>query len=429
MVLTRRARARDERGAIAIVVAIMALVMFGMAALVVDLGYGRTEQRAAQNAADASALAGGNVLFQADPLTPDYPTAVAAIKAFATDNLSVTDAEWSACTDAGRLATTFGSQCISFSVTPTVAQVRVRIPTRDIGTTFAKVIGISSINVSALARSTLKRGGASECGLCVIGSNTLHDVQNGDVTVNGAGIHFNGDVSVSSNGLIATGAGAAITVEGTASGPLSNYQPDPTVGVPAIADPLADFLAKPDMSGLTPKTNPCTQGPGIYPGINFSGACTLLPGTYVIVGQWSFSGNSDSLAGTGVTLFFTCGTTTSVRACNSPGEAGGQLDFAGNGSMTISAPISGPLQGMAIWYDRLNTSELRMTGNGATTYSGSIYAKSSKMRFNGNGCSYPQNALIIIRTLELNGTNACLTTTYNQSSNVQIPPGALHLDQ
>lgn len=420
---------RDERGAVAVLTAIMAIIIFAMAALVVDLGYGRVERRAAQSAADASALAGGNVLFRANPNTPDYPTAIAAAKAYASDNIGVTSSEWAGCTDAGHLPTYTGSECISFDVTGTVARVRVKIPDRTVGTTFAKAIGVNSINVSALARATLKRGGASECGLCVLGSNQLHDVQNGDVTVSGAGIHFNGNVSVSSNGLVATS--GDITVEGTATGPLSNYSPDPTTGVAPITDPLADYFDMPVLTGLPVKADPCgaSGGSGIYGAKNFSGLCTLQPGVYVVVGLWAFNGASDSLAGNGVTLFFGCGTTANVRPCNAPGEEGGQMDFAGNGSLTITAPTTGDYKGMAIWYDRLNTSELRMTGNGATTYSGSVYAKSAKMRYNGNGCSSALNALIIVKTIELNGSNACLTSNYTQSSNVQIPPGVLHLDQ
>ena len=441
MVLMPRERsARDERGAVAIVVALMALALFGVAALVVDLGYARTEKRAAQNTADASALAAGNVLFTCPAASaatcspsnapPNYTAAVQAAKAYALKNGGVTAAEWTTCTDTSKLPTTFGTQCISFQVTPSVARIRVKVPTRDLDTAFAKAIGVDQVQVSAFARSTLKRGGASECGLCILGSNTLHDVQNGDVTVQGAGIHFNGSVSVSTNGLIATGAGAAITVQGTASGPLSQYIPDPTTGVPAIIDPLADYLAQPaGISSMTTKTNPCTQGPGKYSGYNFPNSlCTLQPGTYVITGQWAFSGNA-GLAGTGVTLFFTCGTTTTPTACNAPGQAGGWLDFSGNGAMTITAPLTGPYQGMAIWYDRLNTSDLRATGNGAQTYSGTIYASSAKYRFNGNGCAQALRALIIVKTLELNGTNACLTSNYTQSTNTQIPPGALHLDR
>ena len=46
--------------------AILAVLIFMIAALVVDLGQGRAEKRASQGAADASALAAGNVLFPAN---------------------------------------------------------------------------------------------------------------------------------------------------------------------------------------------------------------------------------------------------------------------------------------------------------------------------------------------------------------------------
>ncbi|MCY7288726.1 MAG: Tad domain-containing protein [Cryobacterium sp.] len=426
MVLMAKRAQKNEQGAVAIFVALLTVVMFAFAAMVVDLGNGRTERRQAQSSADASALAGGNALYATATSSPDFSAAEAAAKAYATKNYGVTASEWSACTDPARLGTTISTQCISFEVSASAARVRVKMPERTLPTTFARAIGVNNIKVSALARATIKRGGASDCGLCILGTGTTHDVQNGDVIVNGNNIHFNGNVSVSSNGLVSTTGG--ITVEGSASGPLSSYSPDPNVGVPPIQDPLADLLT-PDMTGLTAKTDPCVQGPGKYGAKNFpNGLCTLLPGTYVVTGLWDFSGNT-SLAGTGVTLYFTCGTPTTVRPCASPGEAGGQMDFSGNGDMTIKAPTTGPPQGMAIWYDRLNTSELRLTGNGANIYTGTIYAPSSKYRFNGNGCGYPQNALVIVRTLELNGNNACLRITYSQGLNAPIPPGELHLDQ
>ncbi|GIM67674.1 hypothetical protein Pve01_89480 [Planomonospora venezuelensis] len=421
-----RGQPRGEQGAVAIIVAVMTTVLFILSAFVIDLGQARTERREAQNTADAAALAGGNVLFPTGSTTPDYAAAEAAAKAYAEDNVPYT-IDWASCSDSAALPIASGTNCISFQKTGTTARVRVHLPTRNVSTGFARVIGVDSIAVTAAARATLDIGGASDCGLCVLGDGMLHDVQNGDVTVSGANIHFNGNVSVSSNGLVATS--GDITVEGTATGPMSSYNPDPNVGVPPIQDPLADWLSAPPSYGPGPLSDPCTQGPGRYGAKNFpNGTCTLLPGTYVVTGLWDFGGNA-SLAGNGVTLYFTCGTATLPRPCASPGEAGGRLDFAGNGTMTITAPLSGDLEGMAIWYDRMNTSELRLTGNGMNAYSGTIYAPSAKYRFNGNGCGYPQNALIIVKTLELNGTNACLTANYTQGSNVQIPPGELHLDQ
>ena len=78
---------------------------------------------------------------------------------------------------------------------------------------------------------------------------------------------MNGSANVGSNGLIASDGN--IYIQNTASGPLSNYQPDPTTNVPAITDPLANLVLPPAaMSTLTYKTgSPCGTGPTAGPGI------------------------------------------------------------------------------------------------------------------------------------------------------------------
>lgn len=432
MVLTTRER--DERGVVAVLSAVLlALVIFGIAALTIDLGYARAERRAAQNAADAAALAGGNVLFLADPTTPDFTSATNAAKAYATENFGTPLSAWAGCNDPTPLPTAAsGTQCISFEVTPTVAKVRVVIPTKSTPTGFARTFGVNSVSVSAGARAIISRQRSSDCGLCVLGRNTQHDIQNGDVTVSGGNIHFNGDVSVSNNGLVATT--GQITVEGDAQGSMSNYHPTPTEGVPPAADPLEDWPDAPVMTSLAVKTDPCgagsTHGPGIYGSRNLrNSTCTLQPGVYVIVGTWDMAGNaSTQIEGTGVTLFFACGTTTNVRPC-AANEAGGTLDNSGNGTLAITAPTTGPYKGMALWYDRNNAATLRMTGNGVTGFSGTLYAPSALLLINGNGCANTLQALIVVKGLEFNGNPACLTSAYAQNANVTVPPGDLHLDR
>ncbi|MGZ8757864.1 MAG: pilus assembly protein TadG-related protein, partial [Aeromicrobium sp.] len=56
-----RDRRRDEQGAVAILVAVMTVMLFGIAALVVDLGQARVVRGEAQAASDASALAAGTL--------------------------------------------------------------------------------------------------------------------------------------------------------------------------------------------------------------------------------------------------------------------------------------------------------------------------------------------------------------------------------
>lgn len=422
-------RRREERGALAVVVAVSTVMLFVLAALVVDLGLARDTRRQAQNSADAAALAAGTALYTLGK-TPDFGAAVDAAKEYATANFGVTEADWASCTDAAMPAGWFSdatTPCISFNSLTAPTQVRVVIPNREVSTPLAAVIGTSEVQVSAYAHMSIKPNTKVRCALCILGPGP-HDLQNGDVRVAGGDVHFNGSVSVGPNGLVATN--GTITVEGTAGGSLSQYTPDPVTGQPKIEDPL-NFMKAPDYTGFTvlpDGTNPCTGGPGVYG--SFSGTCTSLPaGLYVITDKWSFSG-THSLAGTGVTLYFTCENPSGsgARPCSYPGEQGGQFDASGNGVMSITAPTTGQTKGLAVMYDRYNTSDLRLTGNGASTYTGTIYAPAATLDYRGQALGTP-DSLIVVGGLAFKGGNATLDATYDESNNVDMPPTDLHLSK
>ena len=78
-----------------------------------------------------------------------------------------------------------------------------------------------------------------------------------------------------------------------------------------------------------------TLSPGVYcKGISLSSTAQVEfePGTYIIDGgSLSTTGNSASMAGEGVTFYFT---------------GGGSLDLSGQGSVDLSAPDSGDLKGI-----------------------------------------------------------------------------------
>ncbi len=429
-------RREDESGAIAVLVAVFALVMFGFAALVVDLGAARDARRMSQNASDASALAAANAMYPSGSQVADVPAAVTAAMSYASANHGVTATDWSTCTDGEAFMVPSGSTpCISFRPNLTrPEEVRVRMPVELVKTPFAGALGIKSTDVAiaSFAQAKMNVGGRSKCAFCVLGSGFLHDIQNGNVTVAGGDIHFNGNVSVSNNGIVATD--GQTTVEGYASGSLADYDPDPITGAAPISDPLAAVDFSTITAGLSPRSNPCVAGPGIYGSLSVRNeVCTLQPGTYVIAGgsgtTWDLAGNSSTqLRGTGVTLYFTCGSSTTPRACNS-GETGATLDSSGNGSVVLSAPTSGTWKGYAVVYDRNNTATFRMTGNGSSTTVGTIYLTSGKLRLDGNGCAAAYDALVIVRDVETNGNPACLDTVYNSDNNAQVPPGALHLSR
>ncbi|HSV39809.1 MAG TPA: hypothetical protein VLI04_13715 [Nocardioidaceae bacterium] len=105
------------------------------------------------------------------------------------------------------------------------------------------------------------------------------------------------------------------------------------------------------------------------------------------------------------------------------------MDASGNGILSIQAPTAGPLQGLAILYDRQNSSSLRITGGGSDHLTGTIYMSSGTVVMNGNGCSSPYNSLIVIKELVMDGNGACLRSSYTRSENVQIPASGLHLSR
>lgn len=85
-----RLRSRDEAGAVVVVVALLSVALFGMAALVIDVGALRLERRQLQNGADAAALAVAQSCARGscdDTLAADLAEANASDDAAAVDSV------------------------------------------------------------------------------------------------------------------------------------------------------------------------------------------------------------------------------------------------------------------------------------------------------------------------------------------------------
>jgi Flp pilus assembly protein TadG len=222
-------RNADEHGAVAVMLAVMLTVMLGITALVVDLGNARQQRRAAQNSADAAALAAGETV-EAGSGTINWDAVVAQVKKYAKVNDGVATEAWVGCTDASAL--TFrpdsganANTCISAdrsswpvvgsgTVGDTVNQVRVKLPTTSVKSYFGKVLGIDSLTTGAVATTKVvmtvqqivvpEQVAGGPCALCILGSGLALDGQNGDVTITG------GNVIVNST----TGTGASLNPNG-----------------------------------------------------------------------------------------------------------------------------------------------------------------------------------------------------------------------
>lgn len=423
-------------------VGIVATVLFLVAALVVDLGLARDTRRQSQNASDASALAAANVLYPPGacqaPIGSSPPCindAVQAAKDYAAVNFQVVGSDWSTCPGppTGFHVAPGSPTCISFDDLARPSKVWVVMPTRNVTTGLGLVSGIRKVPVSSGARATLTPGGGGPCGLCVIGGGT-HDLQNGDTLVSNASAYFNGNLILNPQGSVVS-TGGQVNIEG--SGPTKGtVSPAPTTGAGHIDDPMASLVLPPDMTGLTVKSpaSMCTGGPGIYNNPTAAN-CVLAPGLYVVVG--GTLGGNNGITAPGVTLYFTCRTTSvpvAPRACN-PGETtGGRLDLSGNGSFSITAPTvssNRSIPGVAIVFDRNADQTLRLVGNGALSITGSIYLKSGTIDMRGNGCTAATSidSLIVADDLTFSGANACLKSDYTVDANFKVPPGDLALDR
>ena len=426
----REPASRDEQGAVAVMVSVVAVVLFVVAAMVVDLGLARDTNRRAQNSADASALAAANSLYPtsnacttpAGAQPPCVEDAAAQARSYAAANFGTVDGDWTACADPAPLAhTSTSSACISFDSVTQPSTVRVVLPTRVVKTGLGVLAGVSSISIRAGAGASVSGTPDRHCGLCFLSGV---DVGNADFTVSPGGIMVNGDISAGPNSQWQA---ASIGVVGTTSG--GQFAP-PATRTAAIPDPFAT-AAMPSTVGLPVKSNPCgaAGGSGVYGTLTLpNGPCALSPGLYAVVGSWTARNNTD-LTGADVTLYALCGSTGAPRACAASGEAGGYLDFK-NGSVGFSAPTTGAQAGAAVVYDRNNTRNLSLQGNGGTSITGSVYLRSGALDFNGNSCfGFSQGPVVVNGVVMANGNQSCVSVTNSTDATIPGVPGEVALSE
>ena len=165
--MLRRLRYGDD-GAVAVIVAITALLLFGIGALAVDLGNAYSRRREAQTTADLAALAGGQSL-------PDSCAAFAAAVKYLHDNPVSDDsgapADFSNVTDEqladGNLANgevqVQNGAGLAMPACPTstaARRIKVVVPGRNVAFGLANALGFSSTDVSASATAGIFSGGS-----------------------------------------------------------------------------------------------------------------------------------------------------------------------------------------------------------------------------------------------------------------------------
>jgi Flp pilus assembly protein TadG len=420
-VLNRTAR-RAERGSFVLIVAILAVLVFGFVGLAVDAGHVGATAGQLQDAADAAALAataslvaeaqtGGSQGTFAITRQKAIDVAAANYAAGATvqlkpnyanqDNGDVVVGRWTSSTK------TF----VPTIIAPNAVKIVAKRTADSLGGALPLMFGGPfQATMSDVARSSIAVYKSSQNPLIHVlrpnanntfdmGGSPVLNVSDGSVQVNSSdscAMHGNG------TGLLMA---ASVDVVGGACVPTTMVQGPLNTGAASIPDPLADILPTvSDWNALKnsmPKplgakgqiANSGTFSPGYYPkglSINNSTVVTLLPGSYMFGSDVTLQGQA-LLTGNGVTIF---------------ADNGVPVRVLGGASVTLSPPASGDFQGLVLMCHRQTTDSKACSigGNGSLSFQGSLYVPAGGMDLTGTGLAQAFGQLVCW-TLEVSGTS------------------------
>ncbi len=165
---------------------------------------------------------------------------------------------------------------------------------------------------------------------------------------------------------------------------------DPLADVPAptpIAGPIQACPVFKGNSGtvtLQPGVYDCTIDPPGGVSLNFQ------PGDYFITGGIVIDGSGSTTFGSG--LYFLQGKGLIVTGSGNVTGKGvtfyideGQVVLTGTGDVDLTAPTSGPYEGIVIFQNRQLTSTVELSGNAITDGWGTVYAAGAQIHVTGNG--------------------------------------------
>jgi len=278
----------------------------------------------------------------------------------------------------------------------------------SLGTTFARVLGFSTVSVSAGTAVTLVQDGLG----CVLSlsrtaSGALAAAGSTSVSLSNCSLYDNSNNSTALNvggsaRVEALSVGVVGGVSGTAS--ITTTQGIKT-GIAPLVDPYAD-VTNPTESGTVQSVcnGQCSHGtatidPGIYKqGMKLvAGAnITLNPGVYFLEDDLNIQGGA-TLTGTGVTLVFTSGNGSKYATAN----------ISGSATVNLTAPTTGATAGIVVFGDRSAPTDNSFKLNGGSTQhlGGAIYVPSASIDYAGGAGTSTSCTQIIGNTVSFSGNS------------------------
>ncbi len=411
------------------------VVLLGFAALAIDGGMLLSDRRHAQNAADASSLAGGSgAAYYMRSNNINYNgflcgTPKTDLIASAAEHAAIIQAGLNDYTIDGDISDHHGV-AVRCEITDLGSYEDKHLDvitniTRDTNTSFAHLVydGPLRNQVEAVARvyppAPLAFGKAiialndaacsgNKYGVIFSGSS--------NTTVTGGGVWSNGCLTGNGTSFSVTVNNGGVGYAGSSTGTLTNISPAPE-HIPSQLPDYSTAVNEPTCAGLPNRTVPnhgdATLQPGIYNKIKWTGgALTLDPGLYCITGSQGVAISGGSLSGNGVTLFLQTGGVTI------------------NGNVTpvdLRAPVESPdpapaVPGILMYLAHGNTSTISVTGNSTSFYLGTVYAPDGDLYFSGSSGTNPTfNTQLIGNNVEVSG-GATIDINFNDEENYEKPP-------
>jgi len=396
---------QDERGAIAVMMAIMLSVLVGMLGLGVEFGSWYAARRALQTAADAAAI---TAALERSRGNPGDASAIA-----------LREAQRNGFHEAASGAFVLNSPPTSGPLAGRTDAVEAILQNHQ-ERLFSSLFLSGEAVVSARAVAVVGNGGKA----CVLALDTgasgaIRGSGTANVSLPGCMLAANSTdpASINLTGVVIVKAQSMWSAGGLSQGNNVTVNLDfpPSLHAAPLRDPYADVqvgtVGPCDHTSTVKVTNKATKtlNPGVYcGGIQITGGTvTFNPGTYYIV-DGSLDVNGGTLKGQyssstdGVTFVFT--------TKNVSGSSIGGLDIRGNAAISLRAPSdpANPFRGLLVYQDRRAPvgSVNKLNGGSSTDLQGAVYTPNQEMDWSGtNGTASAACIQIVAKTVSFLGTS------------------------
>lgn len=396
---------KSEKGQALVLIVLAIIGLIGITGLTIDGGIAYSDRRNAQNAADTAALAAGRAFIREEAWVTAGLT-LAAANGY-NDNSTTNFVEIYKPPTSGLYA---GND----------EYIQVII-TSHVKTTFGRVLGITQMtnNVNAVARVVPTQyvnmfNGHAMVSLNASDCHAFTFQGTADTVITGSGIFVNSNCNGSGNqaayfsqsGSADLYASSLCAVGGIVdNGAFEGAEYSGPANCPPFTDPASMYNYPIPSCPVNAVQSGNTLSPGNYSGtFPPSGVTSLQSGVYCVSGNFRMSGN-DTLNGSNVIIYM----------------INGDVRWQG-GTITLSAPTSGPFDGLLLYLPYTNSNEITINGNVTHNLTGTILAPASHITINGTSGS-TINGQIIGDTIDTGGTGQ-VTINYdaNQNYEAQTPP-------